>query len=225
MVFSSPVFLFIFLPVCLFCYLLTNLFGNIKAENICLLIFSLVFYAYGSLDFLPVLLVSIVLNYLLSKGIDSVRSDELRGVLFFLSMLLNISLLFIYKYLNLFSGFIFGVENATNIKLPIGISFYTFQVLSYLADVYRRGVKSCKSIIDFALFTMLFPQLIAGPIVRYSTIENELKSRRTKFTSFSDGIMRFMIGFSKKILLANIFYKEIVQKRTVLFFMDMEINF
>ena len=203
MVFSSPVFLFIFLPVCLFCYLLTNLFGNIKAENICLLIFSLVFYAYGSLDFLPVLLVSIVLNYLLSKGIDSVRSDELRGVLFFLSMLLNISLLFIYKYLNLFSGFIFGAENATNIKLPIGISFYTFQVLSYLADVYRRDVKSCKSIIDFALFTMLFPQLIAGPIVRYSTIENELKSRRTKFTSFSDGIMRFMIGFSKKILLAN----------------------
>ena len=203
MVFSSPIFLFLFLPICLLFYLLTNLFGNIKSENICLLIFSIIFYAYGSIDFLPILLFSIVLNFIFSKIVDVTDNRYLRTIVFVISVLMNVGLLIVYKYLNLFTGFLFGAENATNIKLPIGISFYTFQVLSYLADVHRREVKSSNSIIDFALFTMLFPQLIAGPIVRYSTIELELKRRRTIFTSFSDGIMRFMVGFAKKILLAN----------------------
>ena len=203
MVFSSPIFLFLFLPICLLCYLLTNLFGNIKAENICLLIFSIIFYAYGSIDFLPILLISIILNFVFSKIVDTIDNKYLRTFVFAISILMNVGLLIVYKYLNLFTGFLFGTENATNIKLPIGISFYTFQVLSYLADVHRRTVKSSNSIIDFALFTMLFPQLIAGPIVRYSTIELEIKRRRTIFTSFSDGIMRFMVGFTKKIVLAN----------------------
>ncbi|MBO6119165.1 MAG: MBOAT family protein [Lachnospiraceae bacterium] len=203
MVFSSPIFLFLFLPTCLLCYLLTNLFGNIKAENICLLIFSIIFYAYGSIDFLPILLISIGINYIFSKLIDIVDNRALKVTVFAVSIVINVGLLIIYKYLNLFSGFIFGADKATNIKLPIGISFYTFQVLSYLIDVYKGEVKSSNSIIDFALFTMLFPQLIAGPIVRYSTIELELKKRRTIFTSFSNGIMRFMVGFTKKIVLAN----------------------
>lgn len=203
MVFSSPIFLFLFLPVCLILYLLTNIFGNIKAENICLLIFSIIFYAYGSLDFLPVLLISIVVNFVLSILMDVVEDDLIRGAIFGLSIVINVSLLFIFKYLNLFSSIILDGRYATNFKLPIGISFYTFQVLSYLADVHRRDVKSCRSLIDFALFTMLFPQLIAGPIVRYETIEEELRSRRTTFSGFSDGIARFMIGFSKKILFAN----------------------
>ena len=203
MVFSSLIFLFLFYPTCLLCYLLTNLFGNIKAENICLLIFSILFYSYGSIDFLPILLISIVLNFIFSKIVDLVENKYLRAFVFIVSVLMNVGLLIIYKYMNLLTGFFFGTENATNIKLPIGISFYTFQVLSYLADVHRRSVKSSNSIIDFALFTMLFPQLIAGPIVRYSTIELELRKRRTIFTSFSDGIMRFMVGFAKKILLAN----------------------
>lgn len=203
MVFSSPIFLFLFLPTCLLCYLLTNLFGNIKAENICLLIFSIIFYAYGSIDFLPILLISIGINYIFSKLIDIVDNRVLKVTVFVVSIVINVGLLIIYKYLNLFSGFIFGADKATNIKLPIGISFYTFQVLSYLIDVYKGEVKSSNSIIDFALFTMLFPQLIAGPIVRYSTIELELKKRRTIFTSFSNGIMRFMVGFTKKIVLAN----------------------
>ena len=203
MVFSSPIFLFLFLPICLLCYLLTNLFGNIKSENICLLIFSIIFYAYGSIDFLPILLGSIVLNFIFSKIVDTVENKYLRSFVFIISILMNVGFLIVYKYMNLFTGFLFGAENATNIKLPIGISFYTFQVLSYLADVHSRTVKSSNSIIDFALFTMLFPQLIAGPIVRYSTIELELKKRRTIFTSFSDGIMRFMVGFTKKIVLAN----------------------
>ena len=203
MVFSSPIFLFLFLPACLLGYLLTNLFGNIKSENICLLIFSIIFYAYGSLDFLPILLLSIALNYLSSNLVDAVENKYIRTFLFIVSLVINIGLLFIYKYLNLFTGFLFGEDYATNIKLPIGISFYTFQVLSYLIDVYKKDVKACSSIVDFALFTMLFPQLIAGPIVRYSTIEIELKNRRTIFDSFSDGIMRFMVGFTKKIVFAN----------------------
>lgn len=203
MVFSSPVFLFLFLPLCLFFYLLTNLFGNIKSENICLLIFSVIFYAYGSFEFLPILVLSILLNFVISKMIDRIEHKYLRGFVFAIAIIMNVGFLVVYKYLNLFTGFLFGSENATNIKLPIGISFYTFQVLSYIADVYKREVKSSNSIIDFALFTMLFPQLIAGPIVRYSTIELELKKRRTIFSSFSDGIMRFMVGFTKKIVLAN----------------------
>ena len=203
MVFSSTIFLFLFLPICLLFYLLTNLFGSIKSENVCLLIFSIIFYAYGSLEFLPILLISIVLNYLFSNIIDYTENKYLRLFIFIISISMNVGMLIIYKYLNLFTGFLFGIENATNIKLPIGISFYTFQVLSYLADVYKKDVKASNSIIDFALFTMLFPQLIAGPIVRYKTIEMELKKRRTIFASFSDGIMRFMVGFSKKILLAN----------------------
>ena len=203
MVFSSPIFLFLFLPACLLFYLFTNIYGNIKLENICLLIFSIIFYAYGSFEFLPILLVSIVVNFILSKLVDSVENEYLRLFVFTLAIMLNIAMLFVYKYLNLFTGLIFGVENATDIKLPIGISFYTFQVLSYHIDVYRKDVKSCKSLVNFALFTMLFPQLIAGPIVRYSTIEENLKSRRSTFNDFSDGISRFMVGFAKKIVFAN----------------------
>lgn len=203
MVFSSPVFLFLFLPICLICYFLTNLFGNIKANNICLLLFSIIFYAYGSINFLPILLASIIVNYILSNIVEKIDNEKHRKLIFYLSIVINIGILFTYKYLNLFTGFFFGAEHATHITLPIGISFYTFQVLSYLIDVYKKEVKASKSIIDFALFTMLFPQLIAGPIVRYSTIELELKNRSIEFSSFSDGIMRFMVGFAKKIVLAN----------------------
>ncbi len=203
MVFSSPVFLFLFLPLCFICYAITNASKNVKANNICLLVFSIVFYAYGSLSFLPILLASIVVNYFLSKCTDKTEDKKTRKALLIISLIINIGLLFIYKYLNLFTGFFFGSEHATSIILPIGISFYTFQVLSYLVDVYRKDVKSCDNIFDFALFTMLFPQLIAGPIVRYSTIEKELKSRTTSIDSFSEGIKRFMVGFAKKIVFAN----------------------
>ena len=116
---------------------------------------------------------------------------------------LNILLLFVYKYLNLFTDLITGGKFATEIVLPIGISFYTFQVISYIVDVYRRDVRHSDSIIDFALFAMLFAQLIAGPIVRYKTIERELKYRTVTTDSFSYGIKRFMIGFAKKIIFAN----------------------
>ena len=117
MVFSSPIFLFLFLPTCLFFYFLTNLFGNIKAENICLLIFSIIFYAYGSLEFLPILLISILVNFILSRIVDTVENKYIRFFVFLISILINIELLIVYKYFNLFTGFIFGAEHATNIKL------------------------------------------------------------------------------------------------------------
>lgn len=203
MVFSSPLFLFAFFPICLICYFIINIFHNVKLNNFCLLVFSLLFYAYGSLMFLPILLLSILINFILSHIFAKAKNKTISVFFFLLSIVINVSLLFVYKYLNLFTGFLFGAENATNIKLPIGISFYTFQVLSYLCDVHRKDVKPCSNIFDFALFTLLFPQLIAGPIVRYSSIEAELKKRTVTFNSFSNGLKRFMIGFAKKILFAN----------------------
>ncbi len=203
MVFSSPIFLFVFLPLTLICNLLIGLTKNIKCNNVCLLIFSIIFYAYGSLKFLPILLASILINYILSIFIDKSEDKRIRYILLIVAVSLNVALLFVYKYLNLFSGFILGKVNATNIILPIGISFYTFQVISYIVDVYRRDVRHSDSIIDFALFAMLFAQLIAGPIVRYKTIERELKCRTVTTDSFSYGIKRFMIGFAKKIIFAN----------------------
>ena len=130
MVFSSPIFLFIFLPLTLICNLLIGLTKNIKCNNVCLLIFSIIFYAYGSLKFLPILLASILINYILSIFIDKSEDQKLRYILLVVAVSLNVALLFVYKYLNLFSGFILGKVNATNIILPIGISFYTFQVIS-----------------------------------------------------------------------------------------------
>ena len=203
MVFSSPVFLFYFFPVCLILYFISILFKNIKISNICLLIFSLLFYSYGSREFLPILLISIILNYILSILIEYSANDKIRFKFLLVALILDLGLLFVFKYLNLFSKYLFWLSEPTNIKLPIGISFYTFQVMSYVIDVYRKKVKHCSNIFDFALFTMLFPQLIAGPIVRYSDIEKELKFRTVSFDSFSLGLKRFMVGFIKKILFAN----------------------
>lgn len=203
MVFSSPVFLFVFLPLCIICYLLVSLSKSIKALNICLLIFSILFYAYGSIDFLPILIISIVINYYLSCLYNDAKNLKVKKICFIAAIIFNLLLLFIYKYLNLFSGLILGLDNKTNIKLPIGISFYTFQVLSYHIDVYRNTVKKCENLIDFALFTMLFPQLIAGPIVRYISIDDKLKERTITLDKISAGLIRFMVGFAKKIILAN----------------------
>lgn len=203
MVFSSPVFLFFFLPLCIITYIAISFLKNIRALNICLLVFSIIFYAYGSFDFLPILFASIIINYYLSCLYSNTSDINIRKKYFIVAIAFNILLLFIYKYLNLFSRVILGDGNGTSIKLPIGISFYTFQVLSYHIDVYRNTVKKSENLIDFALFTMLFPQLIAGPIVRYISISDRLKERTVTLKKFSHGILRFMVGFAKKILLAN----------------------
>ena len=203
MVFSSPIFLFLFFPLCLIAYCIVNRTGNTRYQNICLLIFSIIFYAYGSLSFLPILLISIVVNFVLSRAIHSIGNTEDRRLVFVFTVAFNVILLFIYKYANLFTATMFGADKATHITLPIGISFYTFQVLSYICDVYNKKVKPCDKLDDMALFTMLFPQLIAGPIVRYSSIEKQMKKRKSTYTSFYNGLNRFMRGFIKKIIFAN----------------------
>ena len=201
MVFSSPVFLFLFFPLCLIAYYFVSRTGNTRYQNICLLVFSIIFYAYGSLSFLPILLISIVVNYVLSRAIHSIGNIEDRKLVFVFTVAFNVILLFIYKYANLFTATLFGADRATHINLPIGISFYTFQVISYICDVYNKKVKPCDSLSDIALFIMLFPQLIAGPIVRYSGIEKQMQKRVSSFNSFYSGIYRFMQGFIKKIIL------------------------
>ena len=203
MVFSSPIFLFVFLPSVIIVNLIASIKKNININNFCLLAFSIAFYAYGSLDFLPILVISIIVNYILSYLIYRSENKIAKKIFLALAVTFSVGLLFIFKYLNLFSRVLFEGKYATNIILPLGISFYTFQVISYIVDVYRGDVKHCKNFINFALFAMLFAQLIAGPIVRYKTIEKELKDRKVTLDGFSDGVMRFMIGFAKKIIFAN----------------------
>ena len=203
MVFSSPIFLFIFMPSCILVYYLFSIFKNVHINNAILLVFSLVFYYYGSPSFFPILLISITLNYIVCLLIAKTRNKNNKRIYLTLIVTLNILLLFVYKYLNLFTDLITGGKFATEIVLPIGISFYTFQVLSYDIDVYRGDVAPLKLYPDFVLYAMFFPQLIAGPIVRYKQIQVELYKRKSSFQNFTEGIYLFMIGFAKKIIFAN----------------------
>ena len=203
MVFSSPIFLFIFMPLCILVYFLFGIFNNIYLKNAVLLIFSIGFYYYGSPSFLPILLISITINYFVCLSIAKTRNKYKKKTFLVLIVTFNILVLFVYKYLNLFTGFITAGKFVTNIVLPIGISFYTFQVLSYDIDVYRGDVLPLKYYPDFVLYAMFFPQLIAGPIVRYSQIKDELYNRKNTFNGFSEGLYLFMVGFSKKIIFAN----------------------
>ena len=213
MVFSSPIFIFIFLPLFLLFYFLTVIYGNIKHQNICLIVFSLAFYAYGGITFLPYLLFSIFINYILAIYIDRVDSIKLKKYLLVLDISFNIIILVIFKYLNLFDNILVSLFNAIfnknytdfipDVALPIGISFYTFQILTYVVDVYRKKVKVNYNFFEVLLYAILFPQLIAGPIVRYSDVQNEISNRTLSLDNAYIGIKRFMIGFSKKIIFAN----------------------
>lgn len=176
MVFSSLTFLFIFLPITLLIYYISK----DKYKNYVLLFFSLVFYSWGEPRYIILMVLSIVLNYYFAILIDKYkRKVSLKKKLLVLTIVFNILTLFIFKYLGFFNSIfsnIFNTNNITiNLVLPIGISFYTFQTLSYVIDVYRGEVKVQKNILLLATYVTLFPQLIAGPIVRYSTVEKELK--------------------------------------------------
>lgn len=208
MVFSSNTFLFFFLPICLIgYYILRN-----KARNTWLLFMSLLFYAWGGLGFLPTICTSILLNYLggyLLYRSEKIQKEKLRKGIFILVVVLNLLLLGYWKYLNFFTetlgsvlGKSFGLEK---IILPIGISFFTFQGLSYVIDVYRKQVPVQKSIINVGLYIALFPQLIAGPIVRYSDINQEIICREHSVEKLVEGIRRFTVGLAKKAILANSF--------------------
>ena len=200
MVFSSIIFLFMFFPLFLICYFIPK---KIKIKNIVLLLFSLFFYAWGEPYYFFLMLLMIIVNYYMTIKMDEKKS---KGLLVFL-VIFNLLSLFSFKYLNFFIDNINEIFNTSisNIKLtlPIGISFYIFQILSYVIDVYKGKVKVQKSFINLACFISAFPQLIAGPIVRYSDIEKEIVNRETTFNDFYDGIKRFIIGLSKKVLIAN----------------------
>ena len=179
---------------------------NRKLQNILLFLGSIGFYAWGEPKFCIVLLCSIVVNWLIAYLIEMVDKHSIKKASLVVAIILNIGLLFVYKYLNFavkqFNG-AFGTSFLVReIILPIGISFFTFQALSYVVDVYR-GLSAQKSILNVGLYIAFFPQLIAGPIVRYNSIAEQIDNRKETFDKFKMGVCRFMEGFSKKVLLAN----------------------
>ena len=201
MIFSSIIFIYYFLPILLIIYFIVPS----KYKNLVLLIFSLIFYFLGEPKYIIILLLSCFINYYLSKLIEKHNHSKLYLII---AIIYNVGNLLVFKYTDFF---ISNINNLFNIKIPymylimpIGISFYTFQTLGYIIDVYNKKHKSAKNLINFMTYVCLFPQLIAGPIVRYSDIENELVNRTHSFSKFSEGIKRFIIGLSKKVLLANV---------------------
>lgn len=207
MVFSSLTFLFIFLPVLMAIYFAVPS-KCIKARNIVLLVFNLIFYAYGEPKNCLVMIVSIFMNYLFGVLVDKHRENEKQAKFWvFVAVLFNIGILIYFKYLEFIVENISSLFNAEitvqTILKPIGISFFTFQGLSYVIDVYR-GITNCqKSLFNVALYISLFPQLVAGPIVRYETIADEIDNRESNASDMAEGIRRFMVGFAKKLILAN----------------------
>ena len=207
MVFSSLTFLFIFLPVLMAIYFAVPS-KCIKARNIVLLVFNLIFYAYGEPKNCLVMIVSIFMNYFFGVLVDKHRENEKQAKFWvFVAVLFNIGILIYFKYLEFIVENISSLFNAEitvqTILKPIGISFFTFQGLSYVIDVYR-GITNCqKSLFNVALYISLFPQLVAGPIVRYETIADEIDNRESNASDMAEGIRRFMVGFAKKLILAN----------------------
>lgn len=207
MVFSSTIFLFIFLPLVLLIYYLIN----IKFRNYFLLLASLFFYAYGEPKFIFIMCLSIVINYIFGFLVHFTSNKSLlkkRLVLIF-TVVFNVGLLFYYKYYDFFienvNG-IFGLElPLKHIILPIGISFFTFQIMSYIFDLYMGKIELQKNIFKLALYISFFPQLIAGPIVRYIDIEKQINERYVNIDDFAEGLKRFIIGLGKKVLIANTF--------------------
>lgn len=200
MLFSSVTFLYYFLPLLIILYFILK-----KHRNNLLLVFSLFFYFYGEPKFILVLLSSIIINYYFSKWIYN--NPTKKRMLLILSLIINLGILFYFKYFNFIiecTNDILNLDiNILNISLPLGISFFTFQAISYVVDVYLNKVKPAKNIFEFGTYLSLFPQLVAGPIVRYETIADELKSRKITTEMFASGIKRFIIGLSKKVILAN----------------------
>ena len=204
MVFSSFSFLCIYLPIVLAVYYILPK----KARNLFLLIASLVFYAWGEPKYVLLMIFSITVNYVFGLLMDKNREKTKRmKLMLVLSVVIDIGLLCVFKYTdfvitNLNQAFDAGFD-LLHLALPIGISFYTFQAMSYTIDVYRNDVKVQRNIIDFGMYITMFPQLIAGPIVRYSDIESQIKDREVDAKAFSQGISRFAVGLGKKVLLAN----------------------
>lgn len=203
MVFSSLPFLFFFLPLCLICYYVSP---N-KIKNYILLVFSLIFYAWGEPVYIFLMIFSTLVDYTNGRILSKNNNEKTRKIFLVVAILINLNLLGIFKY----SDFLIRIANSIfnshinplNLALPIGISFYTFQTMSYSIDVYRGIVKPETNYFRYLTYVSMFPQLIAGPIVRYETISNELHERKVSFDDASKGFYRFLTGLYKKVLLGN----------------------
>ena len=208
MVFSSPIFLFLFLPVVLAVY---ALLPGLRAKNYWLLLMSLVFYAWGEVLFIFLLLASTLMNYFLGLWVDRSEDTGRRKLAVAVAVCANIGLLCFFKYADFFVATINSILRLAgaapfpqpNIPLPIGISFFTFHALSYMIDIYRRKWKAAASPKDVALYIFFFPQLIAGPILRWNAIAPQLAERTMSRDDFAEGIRRFVGGLAKKMLIAN----------------------
>ena len=204
MVFSSTIFLCVYLPLVLLGYYICPK----KGKNLFLLIVSLIFYAWGEPKYVFLMIFSILVNYVFGLLMDKHRENKKRlKLLLVISVIIDLGLLSVFKYTDFIITNINSVFGAgfdlLNIALPIGISFYTFQAMSYTIDVYRDDVRVQRNLIDFGMYITMFPQLIAGPIVRYSDVQDQLAERNVTTADFSEGIMRFVVGLGKKVLLAN----------------------
>ncbi len=226
MLFTSISFLYYFLPTIIILYFITPK----KYRNYILLIFSIIFYMYGEPKYVILMLVEILVAYFGALLIDKYKSKEI----FLVTIIIHIGLLCVFKYTDLFIGTINSIFKTNisflNIALPIGISFYTFQILSYVIDVYRGKVKVQRNILKLATYVSLFPQLIAGPIVRYETICDELDNRDETIEKFSLGVRKFIIGLAKKVLIANMLGElctkfSLVDERSVLFYWIFAISY
>lgn len=221
MVFSDLFFLYIFIPAVMIFYALArcadrayvNSSGSAMYKapentapfsNGVLIIFSIIFYAWGEPVYIALMLISILLNYIVGLCIDQGKRKSKAALA--VGLIINIGIIGVFKYANFIAetlGFIGLPIESPGIGLPIGISFYTFQAISYLADVYRGEVRAQRSFTSLLLYISMFPQLVAGPIVRYSTISEEINSRRITFNDIAEGSFRFLIGLGKKVILAN----------------------
>lgn len=203
MLFSSIPFLYYFLPSVLILYFLAPK----KLKNTVLLISSLVFYGWGEPKYVIMMVASIIIGFVSGLLIEATNKKSKKKLIITINIIINLGFLGFFKYSNFFIenfNSVTGLSlNLLNVALPIGISFYTFQILSYAVDVYRGTVKAQKNLINLATYITMFPQLIAGPIVRYSDIVDSLDIRTINFEKISYGVRRFIVGLSKKVLLAN----------------------
>lgn len=206
MLFSSITFMFTFLP----CVILIYYISPKSIRNFILMIFSMIFYAWGEPKYIFVMLASIIVGYVMGLLTDYYKKkdrDKTARLAMVISVLVNLGILFFFKYIGFFTenlNKIPGLElKVLGHALPLGISFYTFQILSYSVDVYRGKAKCQKNIINLAAYITLFPQLIAGPIVRYETVAEQLDKRKESVDMFGDGVNRFVTGLGKKVLIAN----------------------
>ena len=217
MVFSDLFFLFVFIPAFALCYFIANIIDrkllstlthrSCLSKNIIIVLFSLIFYGWGEPIYVFLMIFCVLINYITGLNIDRCKNKS-RKTAFIIGLICNIAILGVFKYADFFAQILCDIGipvSKPNISLPIGISFYTFQSISYLIDVYRQESPAQKHFGNLLLYISMFPQLVAGPIVRYDTIAREINDRNVSLNDFSEGVYRFLIGLGKKVIIANQF--------------------